>query len=53
MNCKETHETLNADLTTPGIIFSDVNETLWTVTQGKPFSTVSAQWLKKASMQRR
>lgn len=38
MNCKETHETFNADLVTPGIIFSDVNETLWTVTPGKPSS---------------
>jgi hypothetical protein len=32
MNCADTVEKINRDLTLPGIIFSDINETLWTVT---------------------
>jgi uncharacterized protein (DUF1800 family) len=35
MNCKENAETFNADLITPGVIFSNVNETLWTVTEAE------------------
>eukprot|EP00854_Cymbomonas_tetramitiformis_P013729 gene13729-16225_t len=33
MNCKDDHETENQDLTTPGIIFSDPNEEVWTLTE--------------------
>eukprot|EP00854_Cymbomonas_tetramitiformis_P003337 gene3337-4195_t len=32
MNCKEDHETDNEDLVTPGMIFSDLNESVWTFT---------------------
>lgn len=33
MNCKHDHETENQDLTMPGIIFSDLNEEVWTLTE--------------------
>jgi hypothetical protein len=32
MNCKENAGTFNEDLVTPGIIFTDIQETLWTLT---------------------
>jgi uncharacterized protein (DUF1800 family) len=32
MNCKEDAGTFNEDLVTRGIIFSDINETVWTLT---------------------
>jgi uncharacterized protein (DUF1501 family) len=33
MNCKDYAGTFNEDLVTPGIIFTDVNESLWTLTE--------------------
>merc|ERR1712216_787368 len=40
MNCKEDAGTFNEDLKTPGIIFADVNETLWTLTDAEQASVV-------------
>jgi len=42
MNCVEDAETFNPDLTKPGIIFSDVNQTLWTLTENEQASVVNA-----------
>ena len=40
MNCKDDAEDPNKDLRTPGIIFADINETLWTMTQEEQHSVV-------------
>ena len=42
MNCKEDAGTFNEDLVTPGIIFTDVNETLWTLTDAEQASVVDS-----------
>lgn len=40
MNCKDYAGSLNEDLVTPGIIFTDVNETLWTLTDDEQRAVV-------------
>ena len=39
-NCREDGGTFNSDLVKPGIIFSDVNETLWTLTAEEQMNVV-------------
>lgn len=40
MNCKDYAGSFNEDLVTPGIIFTDVNETLWTLTEDEQRTVV-------------
>lgn len=40
MNCKDHAETWNEDLKTPGIIFSNTNETVWTLSEAEQKSLV-------------
>lgn len=40
MNCKEDGGSFNEDLVRPGIIFRDINETLWTLTQEEQMHVV-------------
>lgn len=40
MNCKDDSETANADLMSPGIIFTNVTEILWTVTESEQHDIV-------------